>query len=85
MFGSCCFEPGDMKVTLGTGSFLDVNTGKSAHASATGIYPLVAWKYGSEMSYNVEGASNDTGSLIEWAMSIGKYNTTALRTQKTRI
>ncbi|GLV42202.1 uncharacterized protein CBL_03789 [Carabus blaptoides fortunei] len=74
MFGSCCFEPGDMKVTLGTGSFLNVNTGRSAHASATGIYPLVAWRFGNEYAYAVEGASNDTGSLIQWAMGIGLFS-----------
>lgn len=60
-----------MKVTMGTGSFLDVNTGRSAHASATGIYPLVAWRFGNEYAYAVEGSSNDTGSLIQWAMGIG--------------
>ncbi|GLH12948.1 Uncharacterized protein GBIM_17605, partial [Gryllus bimaculatus] len=35
-FGSCCFSKGDVKVTLGTGTFLDMNTGASAHASVAG-------------------------------------------------
>lgn len=27
LFGHCCFESGDAKATLGTGCFLNVNTG----------------------------------------------------------
>jgi putative glycerol kinase 5 len=29
MFGECCFETGDVKLTMGTGTFLDINTGKN--------------------------------------------------------
>lgn len=38
LFGSGCFKPGDLKVTMGTGSFMNVNTGKEPHASITGKY-----------------------------------------------
>ncbi|KAH0539310.1 putative glycerol kinase 5 [Cotesia glomerata] len=71
LFGSTCFEPGDLKVTMGTGSFLNVNTGKEPHASVAGLYPLVAWKINSEIVYMAEGASSDTGTVIEWIKSIG--------------
>ncbi|KAG8041727.1 hypothetical protein G9C98_007031 [Cotesia typhae] len=70
LFGSTCFEPGDLKVTMGTGSFLNVNTGKEPHASVAGLYPLVAWKINSEIIYMAEGASSDTGTVIEWIKSI---------------
>ena len=36
MFGQCCFNVGDVKCTMGTGTFLDVNTGKTPHASVAG-------------------------------------------------
>ena len=36
MFGQCCFEPGDVKCTLGTGTFIDCNTGNKPHASIAG-------------------------------------------------
>ena len=36
MFGHCCFKPGDIKLTLGTGSFLNVNIGAKPLASITG-------------------------------------------------
>ncbi|XP_012258819.2 putative glycerol kinase 5 [Athalia rosae] len=71
LFGSTSFQPGDLKVTMGTGTFVNVNTGDEPHASITGLYPLVGWRIGTEIVYVVEGASNDTGSLIDWAKSIG--------------
>lgn len=37
LYGSCCFKEGDMKVTMGTGTFLDVNTGCKPHASVAGL------------------------------------------------
>jgi glycerol kinase len=36
LFGSCCFEEGDVKVTMGTGTFLNVNTGCKPQASLAG-------------------------------------------------
>ncbi|XP_034935430.1 putative glycerol kinase 5 isoform X2 [Chelonus insularis] len=71
LFGSGCFDVGDLKITMGTGTFLNVNTGSEPHASVAGLYPLVAWKIGSELVYMAEGASNDTGSIIEWAKCSG--------------
>lgn len=63
---------------MGTGSFLNVNTGQKCHASVHGLYPLVAWRWknreqkSDELTYCVEGASNDTGSIIKWALDFGK-------------
>lgn len=36
LFGSFGFERGDVKITLGTGAFMDVNTGSKPHASVKG-------------------------------------------------
>ena len=41
VYGLGCFKPGDMKVTLGSGSFLDVNTGSDIHASMKGIVRFI--------------------------------------------
>lgn len=71
MFGSCCFESNDFKVTLGTGSFLNLNTNQSVHGSLKGLYPVIAWKLSNEIVYMAEASCNDTGSLIEWALKIG--------------
>lgn len=80
MWGSCCFKKGDIKVTLGTGSFLNLNTGPQCHASIHGLYPLVAWQYvdqktkQSEVVYCMEGAANDTGTIIQWAINFGLFS-----------
>lgn len=38
LFGSGCFKPSDLKVTMGTGTFVNVNTGQEAHASVAGKF-----------------------------------------------
>lgn len=38
MFGQCCFYVGDVKCTMGTGTFIDMNTGKVPHASIAGEF-----------------------------------------------
>jgi putative glycerol kinase 5 len=71
MFASCCFNVDDIKVTLGTGAFLDVNTATKIHTSVTGIYPLIGWKI-SDNTVNIgEVACNDCGSFVQWLLSIG--------------
>ncbi|XP_067898677.1 putative glycerol kinase 5 isoform X2 [Heterodontus francisci] len=77
MFGECCFEPGDVKLTMGTGTFMSVNTGTQPHASLTGLYPLVGWKIGSEIVYIAEGNAADTGKVIQWAQQLGLFSNVA--------
>lgn len=36
MFGECCFLPGDVKLTMGTGGFWNINTGGNLYASKRG-------------------------------------------------
>ena len=36
MFGECCFQTGDVKLTMGTGTFLDINTGSNPQQSVGG-------------------------------------------------
>lgn len=33
-----CMQPGDLKITMGTGTFLNVNTGDIPHASVAGNF-----------------------------------------------
>ncbi|MBD3255253.1 MAG: glycerol kinase [Candidatus Lokiarchaeota archaeon] len=66
LFGQCCFNFGDMKVTNGTGSFVDINTGNEPFASKRRLYPMVAWKIDGEATYMLEGMSHNTGNIIDW-------------------
>uniref|UniRef100_A0A8D0GYM2 Glycerol kinase 5 n=1 Tax=Sphenodon punctatus TaxID=8508 RepID=A0A8D0GYM2_SPHPU len=70
MFGECCFDLGDIKLTMGTGTFWDVNTGTKVHASRAGLYPLIGWKIGEEIAYLAEGNASDTGTAIKWAQEL---------------
>nr|XP_056706378.1 putative glycerol kinase 5 [Euleptes europaea] len=73
MFGECCFNPGDIKVTMGTGTFWDINTGSKVYVSRTGLYPLVGWKIGKELTYLAEGNASDTGNAIKWAQNLDLF------------
>ena len=78
LFGSDCLGRGDAKITLGTGSFLTINTGDTAHASLGGLVPFVSWRFstaaaGERFSYNAEGAANNTSTSIAWAGEMGLF------------
>ena len=68
MFGLGCFEAGEMKVTNGTGTFVDLNTGSKPHPSRRKLYPLIAWRgvFGDETTYKLEGVSHNSGNIIDW-------------------
>ncbi|XP_024864996.1 putative glycerol kinase 5 [Kryptolebias marmoratus] len=74
MFGECCFDVGDVKITMGTGTFMDINTGSKPHTSVAGLYPLVGWKIGSEVVYLAEGNAADTGTAIKWAQELELFS-----------
>lgn len=71
MYGSCSFKINDIKLTLGTGGFLDNNTGSSIHGSLNGMYPLVGWRIKNKLVYLSEVPCSDAGSLIEWMLAVG--------------
>ncbi|XP_041918779.1 putative glycerol kinase 5 [Alosa sapidissima] len=77
MFGECCFNKGDVKITMGTGTFMDINTGNEPHTSFTGLYPIVGWKIGSEVTYLAEGNAADTGTAIKWAQELELFSEVA--------
>ncbi|KAM7161349.1 glycerol kinase 5 isoform 3-T3 [Macrochelys suwanniensis] len=73
MFGECCFHAGDVKLTMGTGIFWDVNTGNHLHTPRAGLYPLVGWKIGKEVVFLAEGNASDAGSPIKWANELDLF------------
>ncbi len=67
LFGQCCFEPGEVKNTYGTGGFFLMNTGHEAIESAHGLLTTVAaTPEGEETSYALEGSVFVAGSSIQW-------------------
>lgn len=74
LFGSFCFQPSDVRLTMGTGSFLSFNTGDLPHSSITGLYPIVAWKIRDETVFFAEAQASDTATVIDWCRNIGLFD-----------
>ncbi len=66
LVGHLAFEPGMVKNTYGTGSFIVMNTGKVPHFSEHKLLTTVAYQLGGEMNYALEGSIFIAGSVIQW-------------------
>lgn len=67
LFGQCCFQPGDVKATYGTGCFLLMNTGDKRVFSKGGLLPTVAWKLPDyRTTYALDGGVYTAGTAISW-------------------
>ncbi len=66
LFGQCCFMPGQVKNTYGTGCFLLMNTGKQAIASKHGLLTTIAAGTGDDIEYALEGSVFVAGAEIQW-------------------
>jgi glycerol kinase len=69
LFGQACFSPGMVKNTLGTGSFVLMNTGVSAARSST-LLTTIAWGLGGDtgdsVTYALEGSIFMAGAAVQW-------------------
>ncbi|XP_072033779.1 glycerol kinase 5-like [Amphiura filiformis] len=72
IFGQCCFDEGDIKVSMGTGTFLSVNTHKPC-VPGQGCWPLVAWRIGDDQMCTLECNDSDTCGVIDWGINMGFY------------
>lgn len=66
LFGQGCLEPGTVKCTHGTGTFLDMNIGPKVAISQNGLNALIAWRMNGETTYGLEGYAAVTGSAVQW-------------------
>ncbi|MGI6069914.1 MAG: glycerol kinase GlpK [Blautia sp.] len=66
LFGQCCFEPGDVKNTYGTGCFLLMYTGQKAVASENGLLTTIAANPDGTPGYALEGSVFVAGASIQW-------------------
>ncbi len=66
LFGQCCFEPGEVKNTYGTGCFLLMNTGNRAVEVKDGLLTTIAASVGDEIQYALEGSVFVAGAAIQW-------------------
>lgn len=66
LFGQCCFEPGQVKNTYGTGCFLLMNTGDSAISSGHGLLTTIAAGTDGRVEYALEGSVFVAGAAVQW-------------------
>jgi glycerol kinase len=66
LFGQCCYKEGESKNTYGTGCFMLMNTGTKPILSKNGLLTTVAWRYGGETIYALEGSVFIGGAVVQW-------------------
>jgi glycerol kinase len=73
LYGHDCRQPGDCKITFGTGAFLLAIAGVT-RPEPSDLLPTIAWyQAGKQPVFAVEGGVYDAGSAIEWARKIGLF------------
>jgi len=66
LIGQCCFDPGDVKSTYGTGCFMMVNSGDKILYSKNKLLSTVGYRIDGKITYALEGSIFVAGSAIQW-------------------
>jgi glycerol kinase len=66
LFGQGCFDPGTLKATYGTGSFLLLNTGDERRDSQGGLLTTLAVGRSGASVFALEGSVFVCGALVQW-------------------
>jgi glycerol kinase len=66
LFGQVCLQPGTVKNTYGTGSFVLMHTGEQPVAAPRGLLSTVAWGLDGRLTYALEGSIFVTGATMQW-------------------
>ncbi len=66
LIGQCCFDPGDIKSTYGTGCFMMVNSGDKILYSENKLLSTIGYRIDGETTYALEGSIFVAGSAIQW-------------------
>ena len=82
LFGQCCFTPGEMKNTYGTGCFLLMNTGREPVSSKNGLVTTIAVGYEDHVEYALEGSIFVAGAAIQWLRDELKVISSAAESQQ---
>lgn len=66
LFGQMCMQPGMVKCTYGTGSFMLQNTGDKPVVSKNRLLTTVAWSLKGKTTYALEGSVFIAGAVVQW-------------------
>jgi glycerol kinase len=64
--GQCCFEPGSLKSTYGTGAFVLLNTGSKIIFSKNRLLTTIAYRIKGKTTYAMEGSIFIAGAGVQW-------------------
>ncbi len=64
--GQCCFHPGDIKSTYGTGCFIILNTGDRLLESQHRLLSTVGLRIDGQVTYALEGSIFIAGAAVQW-------------------
>lgn len=75
-YGHGCRQPGDAKITFGTGAFLQALTGQTIpQTHNSGLLPTLCWKFPDEKPvFGLDGGVYNAASAINWARKIGLFD-----------
>ena len=66
LFGQLAFEPGMVKNTYGTGSFIIMNTGDKVQMSKNNLLTTIGYGINGKIYYALEGSIFVAGSSVQW-------------------
>ena len=64
--GQCCFEPGSLKSTYGTGAFVLLNTGSKVIYSKNRLLTTIGYRIDGKTTYALEGSIFIAGAGVQW-------------------
>lgn len=74
LFGHGCRQPGQAKVTFGTGAFVQCLTGALVRPASPGPLPTIAWQHdGGPVIHALDGGVYAAGSAVNWARDLGLF------------
>ena len=71
--GQCCFEPGSLKSTYGTGAFVLLNTGSKIIYSKNRLLTTIGYRINGKTTYALEGSIFIAGAGIQWLRDKMKF------------
>ena len=80
--GQCCFEPGSLKSTYGTGAFVLLNTGSKKIYSKNRLLTTIGYRINGKTTYALEGSIFIAGAGVQWLRDKIKFIKKASDTEK---
>lgn len=75
LYGHGCREPGDAKITYGTGAFaLTVTGDQIIRSPENGLLATIAWQVDGKPVYAMDGGVYDASAAVEWAGRLGLFS-----------